>query len=148
MKKAITVAKWEFLEKVKSKAFIISLFLTPAIIIAFSVLPTLMATKESDSTKAIGILDLTQQYFNDFKNEIEVYKLVSNIPAYAILNNYKPELSADSLIKSADAMVIENKIDGYILIRQNENDSIKVEFRSKSIGNFQDVARFEEAFNN
>uniref|UniRef100_A0A7V2ZJ49 ABC transporter permease n=1 Tax=Ignavibacterium album TaxID=591197 RepID=A0A7V2ZJ49_9BACT len=148
MKKAITVAKWEFLEKVKSKAFIISLFLTPAIIIAFSVLPTLMATKESDSTKAIGILDLTQQYFNDFKNEIEVYKLVSNIPAYAILNNYKPELSADSLIKSADAMVIENRLDGYILIRQNENDSIKVEFRSKSIGNFQDVARFEEAFNN
>lgn len=148
MKKAITVAKWEFIEKVKSKAFIISLFLTPAIIIAFSVLPTLMATKESDSTKAIGILDLTQQYFTDLKEEIEVYKLGKNIPAYAILNNYKPELTKDSLIKSADAMVIEGKIDGYILIRKNGNDSLKVEFRSKSIGNFQDIARFEEAFNN
>lgn len=148
MKKVITVAKWEFIEKVKSKAFIISLFLTPAIIILFSVLPTLLATKESDSTKVIGILDLTQEYFFDLKNEIEVYKLKNDLPAYAILNNSKPDLSPDSLIKSADAMVIENKLDGYILIKKGNDDSLKIEFRSKSIGNFQDVARFEEAFNN
>lgn len=148
MRKAITVARWEFLEKVKSKAFIISLFLTPAIIISFSVLPTLLASKDSDSTKAIGILDLTQEYYSDLKNEIEVYKLKNNLPAYAILNNYKPELPSDSLIKLTDAMVIENKLDGYILIQNRSDDSIKIEFRSKSIGNFQDVARFEEAFNN
>lgn len=148
MKKAITVAKWEFLEKVKSKAFVISLFLTPAIIILFSVLPTILATKEIDSTKTIGILDLTQEYFSDLKNEIEVYKLNNNLPAYAILNNFKPDISHDSLIKSADAMVIENSLDGYLLIQKEKNDSIKIEYRSKSIGNFQDVARFEEAFNN
>jgi ABC-2 type transport system permease protein len=148
MKKAFTVAKWEFFEKIKSKAFIISLFLTPAIIIIFSVLPTLLATKESDSTKAVGILDFTQKYFFDYKNEIEQYKIDGNIPAYAILNNYKEDLSPDSLIKQADQMVIENRIDGYILIRKDDKDSIKVEYRSKSIGNFQDVARFEEAFNN
>jgi ABC-2 type transport system permease protein len=148
MKKAFTVAKWEFFEKIKSKAFIISLFLTPAIIIIFSVLPTLLATKESDSTKAVGILDFTQKYFFDYKNEIEQYKIDGNIPAYAILNNYKEDLSPDSLIKQADQMVIENRIDGYILIRKDAKDSIKVEYRSKSIGNFQDVARFEEAFNN
>lgn len=148
MKKALTVAKWEFLEKIKSKAFIISLFLTPAIIIVFSVLPTLLANKESDSTKAIGILDLTQKYFFEYKGEIEQYKIGVNIPAYAILNNYKEDLSTDSMIKYSDQMVIENKIDGYILIRQDAKDSIKVEYRSKSIGNFQDVARFEEAFNN
>lgn len=148
MKKAFTVAKWEFFEKIKSKAFIISLFLTPAIIIIFSVLPTLLATKESDSTKAVGILDFTQKYFFDYKNEIEQYKIDGNIPAYAILNNYKEDLSPDSLIKQADQMVIENRIDGYILIRKDPKDSIKVEYRSKSIGNFQDVARFEEAFNN
>lgn len=148
MKKAFTVAKWEFFEKIKSKAFIISLFLTPAIISIFSVLPTLLATKESDSTKAVGILDFTQKYFFDYKNEIEQYKIDGNIPAYAILNNYKEDLSPDSLIKQADQMVIENRIDGYILIRKDDKDSIKVEYRSKSIGNFQDVARFEEAFNN
>lgn len=148
MKKAFTVAKWEFFEKIKSKAFIISLFLTPAIIILFSVLPTLLATKESDSTKVVGILDLTQKYFSEYKSEIEQYKIGGNIPAYAILNNYKEDLSPDSLLKHADQMVIENKIDGYILIRQDAKDSTKVEYRSKSIGNFQDVARFEEAFNN
>ncbi len=148
MKKAITVAKWEFLEKVKSKAFIISLFLTPAIIISFSVLPTLLATKESDSTKAIGILDITQEYFSDLKNEIEVYKLKNNLPAYAILNNYKSDFSPDSLINTSDTMVLENKLDGYLLIQKGTNDSLIIEFRTRSIGNFQDVARFEEAFNN
>lgn len=148
MKKAITVAKWEFFEKIKSKAFIISLFLTPAIIILFSVMPTLLATKESDTTKTVGVLDLTKQYFSDFKNEIELYKINENIPAYAILNNYKEDLSSDSLIKNADQMVIENKIDGYILIKKDDKDSLRVEYRSQGIGNFRDVARFEEAFNN
>lgn len=148
MKKAFTVAKWEFVEKVKSKAFIISLFLTPAIIIAFSVLPTMLASRESDSTKTIGILDLTQQYFSELKNEIEVYKINNGIPAYAILNNFKPEINSDSLVKAADKMVIENKIDGYLLVKYADQDSVKIEFRSKSIGNFQDVSRFEDAFNN
>lgn len=156
MKKAITVAKWEFIEKVKSKAFIISLFITPAIIIAFSLLPTLLASEETDSTKMIGILDITQEYFMDLTSEIKDFKLKNNLPAYAILNNFKPDLSVDSLIKSADTMVLENKLDGYLLIQKLQTtsnqtepkDSLRIEFRSKSIGNFQDVARFEEAFNN
>ncbi len=91
---------------------------------------------------------MTQEYFYDLKNEIETYKLNNNLPAYAILNNYKSNTAADSLIKISDAMVIENKLDGYLLIQKGINDSLKIEFRSKSIGNFQDVARFEEAFNN
>lgn len=148
MNKSITVAKWEFIEKVKSKAFIISLFLTPALIIGFSVLPTLLASKESENTKVIGILDLTQQYFSELKNEIEVNKIKNEIPAYAIMNNYKTGTSQDSLIRITDEMLMQNKLDGYILIRQSNDERINAEYRSKGIGNFQDVARFEKALNN
>ena len=57
MKKALAVARWEYLERVKTKAFIIGLFLTPIIMISMMVLPTLLATQEDSSTKAIGIID-------------------------------------------------------------------------------------------
>ncbi|MEK6570789.1 MAG: hypothetical protein AABZ61_05425 [Bacteroidota bacterium] len=42
MNKALTVARWEYLEKIKSKAFLISLFLMPIIMIGMGVLPTLL----------------------------------------------------------------------------------------------------------
>jgi len=47
MKKILAVAKWEYLEKVKTKTFIISLIITPIIIILFSVLPTILFSEEA-----------------------------------------------------------------------------------------------------
>ena len=64
MKKIFTVAKWEFVEKVKTKAFIISLILTPAIIIFFSIAPTLLSGKESKTIKVIGFVDTSGIFFN------------------------------------------------------------------------------------
>ncbi len=51
MKKILTIARWEFLEKVKTKAFIISLVITPLIIIMFSLLPTLLTFDMSHKQK-------------------------------------------------------------------------------------------------
>ncbi len=68
MKKTLAIAKWEYLEKVKTKAFIISLIVTPAIIILFSIIPSLLASKEDDSSKLIGFLDKSEIYFHDFQS--------------------------------------------------------------------------------
>ena len=43
MNKILSVARWEFIEKVKTKAFIIGLFMTPLIMTVFTVVPQLLA---------------------------------------------------------------------------------------------------------
>jgi len=55
LNKIIAVTKWEFVEKVKTKGFIISLILMPIFMVALGVLPSLLASKEDDKTKDFGL---------------------------------------------------------------------------------------------
>ena len=147
MKKIITIAKWEFLEKVKTKAFMISLVITPLIIIAFSVLPTLLSNKEELRTKAIGIVDPSGEYFKELTNELESYKIDGNQPNYVILNLASKGKTIDELKSSVDKEVLDHKIEGYILIQYANTDSMSMQFRSENFGSFRDLRRFEEKIN-
>lgn len=148
MKKTLAIAKWEYLEKVKTKAFIISLIITPAIIILFSVVPSLFITKEDDSVKMIGFLDKSEKYFNDFRIEIESYKLDNGQPNYILVNLNQPYKSEDQLKKEADDQTFKGKYDSYLYIKNGGTDSMRVELRSKGMANFRDVSRFSESFDN
>ena len=57
--KSLRVAKWEFLERVKTKAFIIGLFMMPTIIGVFTVIPNLLASKADEKMRTIGVIDET-----------------------------------------------------------------------------------------
>lgn len=147
MKKALIVAKWEYLEKIKSKAFIISLILTPAFILAFSILPALFAGDESDETRIIGIMDLTGSYFEDLKTELEEFELENQQPLYVVLDLYNKNSSEEELIIQADGKVLDGRLESYLLIKENEDDEMKFEFRSKSVGKFRDISRIEKKLN-
>lgn len=147
MKKAFAVAKWEFLEKVKTKAFIISLILTPAVILSFSIIPTMLTTQEDNTTKAIGILDTSGIYFRQMTIKLESYRLANEQPNYLIINLHHRDESFAELKKQADSGTFNNRIEAYLLILNGGTDSVKLEYRSRSVGNFRDVSRFQEAFN-
>ncbi len=147
MKKILSIAKWEFVEKVKTKTFIVSLILTPIIIIGFSIVPTLLTTKEDARTKAIGVLDLTGIYFDDVRVALDEYKLEDGQPNYIVLNLNKDKYEPGSNKTSADKNVMQKKIEGYLFINMPAPDSLVVEYRSGSIGNFRDLNRFEEVLN-
>ena len=148
MKKIFTVAKWEFLEKVKTKAFIISLFLTPAIILFFSIAPTLLSSKASDTPKVIGIVDTSGTYFKLMDKKLGKYRIDKDQPAYILVNlTGVNKHEAGNLKKIADDDVLKGKIEGYILINDGGTDSVSAEYRSKSIGGSTDYQRLTEAFN-
>jgi ABC-2 type transport system permease protein len=148
MKKTFSVAKWEFLEKVKTKAFIISLIVTPMLIIALSILPTLLSGQEDNTTKAIGIVDTSGFYFRQMADKLESYKLANNQPNYLLINLAAKHEKLRSIKKEADSNTLDNRIEGYLLILNAGTDSVKLEYRSRNVGNFRDIKRFEDAFNN
>lgn len=147
MRKIFTIAKWEFLEKVKTKTFVISLILTPIIIIGFSIVPTLLSTKEDARTKAVGILDLTGFYFDNVRTELEQFKLDDGNPNYIVINLHSKNHDIVKNKASADENVLKKKIEGYLFINLPSPDSLEVEYRSENIGNFRDLKRYEEIVN-
>ena len=148
MKKVLTVAKWEFLEKVKTRAFIISIILTPTIVIFFSIAPTMLASKESETTKVIGLVDTSGIYFRPMEKALNKFTIIKNQPAYILIRlSSKLENEFDSLKRAADEDVIRGKVEGYLLIKNGGTDSVNLEYRSKSIGNYNDIQRLSDAFN-
>jgi ABC-2 type transport system permease protein len=147
MKKTLIIAKWEYIEKIRTKAFIISMFVTPAILLLFTIAPTWFSRHEEESTKAYGIIDTSGIYFSQLRDNLEKIKLNYDQPKYLIINLYGKNDKLDDLKKSADIDVVRNKLQGYLLILNGGTDNIKINFRSKGSGSFDDLGKIEGVFN-
>jgi len=149
MKKAFEVAKWEYLQKLLSKEFIISVVLTPVIFIVFSLLPTLLADKDSDAPKAITILDSTGLYETALRAQLEKEKLANGQPRYLIPKTSVTPAEIHATKKRLDDSVFNNKVlEGYIYIYEQADSGLQLEYRSKSMGNFRDLNIIDSKFNN
>jgi ABC-2 type transport system permease protein len=147
MKKTLIIAKWEYIEKIRTKTFIISMFVTPAILLLFTLAPTWFTRHEEESTKAYGIIDTSGIYFNQLSDNLEKIKLKDNQPKYLIINLFNKKDALNQLKKSADMDVVRNKLQGYIIIINGGTDNINITFRSKGSGSFDDLSKMEETFN-
>ncbi|MFZ2322154.1 MAG: ABC transporter permease [Ignavibacteriaceae bacterium] len=150
MKKILEIARWEYVEKIRTKAFLISIIVTPIIIILFSIIPALFFGNQYDSTKIIGILDETNLNFSDLNQELSQYTLNNNQPAYILINLNMGEHSFIENKTDADKKINSDIIYGYFLVSKSGSDHLTFEFRSKNMSEMQDkdIGRFEIAFNN
>jgi ABC-2 type transport system permease protein len=147
MKKTLIIAKWEYIEKIRTKAFIISMFVTPAILLLFTLAPTWFTRHEEESTKVYGIIDTSGIYFSQLRNNLEQIKLNDDQPKYIIINLYDKKSKLDDLKKASDLDVVRNRLQGYLLILNGGTDKIKITFRSKGSGSFDDIGKIEAVFN-
>lgn len=147
MKKIITISMWEFLEKVKTKTFIISLIITPLLIITVTLLPSLLLREESPKVEVIGIIDTSGIYFNYLEEEFQKYKLPDDQKNYVLVNLNQMNKTYEEKKRIADKDVLKNLINGYLIIEVTEKDFLFAEYRSNLFGNFKVVGRFEEALN-
>ncbi len=146
MKKVLAVARWEYVEKLKSKAFLISLFLTPIIMVGMGVLPTLFARQGDKETKVVGIIDQTGTIATEFAARMEDrYKLASGQPNYMV----EPIASGSSMdldraIAEGNRKVLSDQIEGFCIVRGAHDADSLVEYRSKAVGDLVLVSRIED----
>jgi ABC-2 type transport system permease protein len=145
MKKILAVAKWEYLEKVKTKTFIISLIITPIIIILFSVLPSILFSEEAPKVEVIGVIDTSEVYFKDLVDQLDKYKLADGQKNYVLINQSLKNKNFEELKAAANENVQKNLIEGCLILYHAGSDSVYAEYRTKTLGNFKNVGRFEEA---
>jgi len=145
MKKIFAVAKWEYLEKVKTKTFIISLIITPIIIILFSVLPTILFSEEAPKVEVIGVIDTSGVYFKDLVEQLDKYKLADGQNNYVLINQSLKNNNFEELKVAANKNVQKNLLEGCLILYHAGSDSVYAEYRTKTLGNFKNVGRFEKA---
>src|SRR5579883_2520011 len=152
MKKIFAVAKWEYLDKVRRKAFWIGVLLLPLIIAASSIIPTLIANKADDHTKTIGIVDLTDSLTTPLGQYLDSnYRLPNGTPNYALQPlPVDKSLPLDSIRKRCDKMTTEHLVATYMIIphAQSADAKIKndtVEYRGSSVSNIRDADRLEHS---
>jgi ABC-2 type transport system permease protein len=146
MSKVLVVARWEYLERVKSKAFLIGLFLTPIIMIGMGILPSVFATQEDKETVAIGIIDRSGDIAREFAERMEGrYALQNGRPNYAV----RPIAVGQSIdlgeaVREANNLVATGQIEGYCIVGGIVATDSVVEYRSRSVGDFRVGVRMEE----
>ncbi|HVO75693.1 MAG TPA: hypothetical protein VMT35_16800, partial [Ignavibacteriaceae bacterium] len=119
------------MEKLKTKTFIISLFLTPLILIIFTILPSMLAEEGKENTEFIGFIDTTGIYLPLMRERLEEFRLPDGQPNYILVNFSGKNKTIEELKSAADSNAVDGRVEGYLLIDQINNDSLKVEYRSK-----------------
>lgn len=143
MRNIITVAKWEFLTRLKSKLFLISSVLFPLLMVGFMILPSLIMTKVDTESRLIGIVDSTDYLAEKIKHNLtEDYKLNNGKQKYQVM------ILKNNEIDFANTLLDSSVIDGYLVIPANVLDSNAVRYYSKTLGDFKGVAEIRGIVNN
>lgn len=142
-KRYLQVARWEYTEKIRSKAFLVSLFLMPVIMVAVGVIPALLASRADTETKTIGVIDGTGAMFQPLSGALEErYRLSDGKPNYFLLpivTDSTADLGAAK--RTADSLVISGTIEGFIVLKPTLMNDSTVEYRSENVGNVRITER-------
>jgi ABC-2 type transport system permease protein len=145
MRKVLAVARWEYMEKVKSKIFLVGLLVTPILMVGMGVLPTLLATQTDEQSRIIGVIDPTGKVIGPFTERMQArYLLKDKQPNYIILPLAAgPGVNIHDAVIDGNYRVASGHLDGYFIVPTDDNDTL-VEYRSKNVADFSLSPRIEE----
>ena len=137
----LTIARWEFIHRIKSKWFLISTLILPLIILGFAVLPTLLM-QEDTQAKTFAVIDGTGWVGTDLQsNLVEKYTLKDGRPQYQMIPLDRNGSGAARAI--ADSLLSDEVINGYIVIPENIIQDREADYYGRNVGNFKDLSRVE-----
>ena len=143
MTQIIKIAKWEYLNRVKTKLFIITTLLLPVLFALISILPTWLATLDPEKTSKIGLIYGSNQtaLINDFKILVQnQYKTKNGMPEFSFVN-----IDND---QNALSKILDKTIQGYLSVSPNILDSGQVEYYSLSLSNIRQYSNLKNALQN
>jgi ABC-2 type transport system permease protein len=145
MRNTLVVAKWEYLERIKSKMFLISLLAFPIIIMAFAFLPSLLASRTEDTQKKVGLIDPYGVLAQELSTRLESrYELPDGSPNYLVRLIEEPTADIETLRMIGNTLVFSEEIIGYIYIPPDIYESNQAEYYSTNVGNVRDHTRFSQ----
>ena len=126
------IVKWEFMNRVKTKLFLITTFLLPFLMGAMMYLPTILMDLEPEDETSIGLV------FND---DIEplMGRFQEQCGVSLLLQNGDPQFSFTRMINEKEALdsVLSKQLDGYMVVPSSVVDTGQVRYFSQSLSNIK-----------
>lgn len=145
MRKILSVIKREYLQVVRTKAFIIGTILGPVFMAAIIFVPVLVSTVSVERQERIGVVDATQEIFMELDKKLD-HKLKDGRRRY-ILEEYKLPEDIDSLRNELNQMVLDKELSAYIFIPEDISDGSFAEYVSQHVADFDKIRNINEALN-
>ena len=142
-----TIARWEYLQKARSKGFIVSLVLTPVLIVVMGIAPSLLINQSADEPEIVALIDSTGMLYVPLKAQMEnVDTLADGQPSYVLANYLTPGMSIDSALRRADRDILADTVYGALVVRDSAG-RMNATFRSLNPSNFRPLLIFNDAIN-
>lgn len=144
-KSVSTVAWWEFIQKVKTKAFILSMILSPVIMGIFSVVPILLTSVSVEEPKKILILDKEQAIGKMVKPMLDSITYSGGEKKFEVtVKAIDPSLKLN--IATYQQALLREEYVGMIIIPADVYTSKKMEYHSQHVGNARELEEITETF--
>ena len=142
MDQIIKIIKWEYINRVKTKLFLITTFLAPIIFALFSILPTWLSTLDPEKTSKIGIIydEELIDLITRFEMEVENQLRTKNDSSMFIFKKYENESEALSHI-------LDKSIEGYLFISNTILDTGNANYYSLSLSNIKIYSNLKKILN-
>ncbi|MDX9758921.1 MAG: ABC transporter permease [Bacteroidota bacterium] len=143
--KTLHVARWEFVERVKTKSFLIGLFLTPAIMAVFAVGPALLQDSLADADAVVvAVHDGTGVVVDSLVTEFARGPMLENgTPKYRIERIEAAGRSLARVKADIDTALLRGAISAAVVIPREALDSNIVEYRSTNVSDIESITRIE-----
>ena len=138
MRKIGLVIKREYLTRVRTKGFLFGTVVVPLILIAMIVIPALIASRQSDRTMKLAIVDGTGNLAAAIIQGLSE-KLTNGDPAYRIVrrvDSVAPE-EEKRLREELRRQVNQGELDGFLLIPSQALEGEPAAFYTRNTGDFR-----------
>lgn len=144
-RKALHVARWEFIERVKTKSFIIGLLLTPAIMALFALGPAMLQDTLADAdAQVIAVYDGTGVVIDSLEaGLLRGPRLDNGKPKYRIERVEAAGRALPVIKADLDSALLRSSISAVLVIPPDALDSHAVEYRSLNVSDIESISRLE-----
>jgi ABC-2 type transport system permease protein len=152
--KVFLIIKREFLERVRTKAFIISTLLVPVFLGLVMFAPLLLSRLTPDKPLKLAVFDLTGELFQDLDNALAAdptRDFLNSKDSEEKIRRYQLELEGRSapdedLTAKLHTRIEDEDLDSYLVIPANIGEAdVEASYYGKSVSNIEDLRRLRTA---
>lgn len=169
MNKFLAIIQREYVQRVKTKMFIIFTILGPLLMAMFTVLPGLMLAMKTGEATRVAVVDQSGKLYERVRESLlnepldeeeqpaaaqpEVAQKRMQAAKKAMVGSYSVEQAPvngrpiDVIKKDLETRIEKNQLDGYIIIPANLDGSDKFEYYTRNVSNLMSRNQIERSIN-
>lgn len=137
--KLLMVARWEFTEKIRTKAFLVGVLITPLIMMLFAGMSIYLATKENKETKKFALYDGTGQLLKPAQDLLnKKQRLSTGQPKYQLIPTPNG-VDSKGIVEEYKKKVFDDELTGIFVVPSEIEKERKLTYYGQNIANVEET---------